>query len=253
MQEFIKKNTNTVNLPTRIYIGIPAFNVQDTIIIVLDEIIKLGIAYNIMVVDDSSDDNTYQMLSNYNHPCLTVLRHPANLGYGAGIKTLLNEFNRRASNPDDILVIVHGDGQTPPAEIPQLIDPFSDSSVDIVLGSRMLAGFRAQFRKRAIYKILCDYILTFVQNILYGMKLSTYASGYRAFRKRAVNKLDYRNCGNRHSFDTEVLIKARIARLVLKEIPVCTLKGTGVSYNALINYAINSIKLMVKYGIYKRF
>ena len=238
---------NTENMSFNIYAGIPAYNSAECIKSVLNGIVERGIVKHIIVVDDGSKDNTCQTVKEFKFDELTIIQHKENRGYGAALKTLFNVFSSKA-NPEDIMVIVHGDNQTPPDEIPNLTAPFNDLDVDVVLGSRMLGGIKSQYGKRPIYKIVCDFILTSVQNMLYVMQLSTYASGYRAFRKQAIDKLDYQTCHNRHIFDTEILIKSRIVQLNLKEIKVRTVKSEGVSNNALIKYAASSIKLMVKYG-----
>lgn len=232
----------------RIYVGIPAYNVSNSIHWVLDEITKLETANLIFVVNDGSEDDTSEKVKSYCSAQLILLEHPRNLGYGGAIKTLLSNFYEHSKCPDDILVLVHGDGQTPPDEIPLLLKPFQDPNVDLVLGSRMLAGYREQVGKRPRYKIFADFLLTHVQNFLYGMCLSTYASGYRAFRRRAIERLNYSDCDNRHIFDTEILIQAKKSSLCMKEVPVRTVKTMTTSNNVPFRYIKNSLRLMLKYG-----
>jgi predicted glycoside hydrolase/deacetylase ChbG (UPF0249 family) len=102
---------------------------------------------------------------------------------------------------------------------------------------------------RPLYKILADYVLTFIQNNAYGLSLSTYASGYRAFRKKGIDKINFSGTSDAHTFDTEALILFRWFGIKHREICVKVIPNdTGLSANHLKSYAVGTIRLLIKHA-----
>ncbi len=91
---------------------------------------------DVLVVDDGSTDRTPELLRAF--PTVQTIRHPRNLGYGAGLRTA---FQQTISGGYDGLVTLDCDGQHEPSRIPLLAEPLSEA--DIVSGSRYLAGVRS--------------------------------------------------------------------------------------------------------------
>ncbi len=234
-----------------IFIGIPAYNSASSFPQVIDEIRRNPEIRQIILVDDASTDSTRQVMSENKFESIHRFRNEMNRGYGGTVKRIFTEFRALSSNPDDLIIILHSDGQTPPDEIPLFADAYEKTHADMILGSRMLAGFRAQSGNRPLFKIIGDYILTGIQNLAYGLSVSSYASGYRAFRRGALDVLGYGACDNLHNFDTEIILEAKRAGLKISEIPVRTVKSKQISNNALFGYAMRSVKTFFKYKFAK--
>lgn len=234
--------------PFSLYIGIPAYNAASSLAQVIEEVEKNHDVKKIIVVDDASSDATPALLKEREFPKVYHVRNESNRGYGGTVKRIFSEFRKLSSDPNDLIIILHSDGQTPPNEIPLFIKAYADQQADIILGSRMLAGFRAQWRNRPLFKIAGDFVLTGLQNWAYGLSVSSYASGYRAFRRGALDQLQYEACENKHNFDTEVILEAKSANLRMIEIPVKTVKSKQISNNELVGYAARSVKTFFKYG-----
>lgn len=234
--------------PFEVSVGIPAYNSASTLGDVIREIQKNSQVRQVIVVDDASRDATPHLLSREEFRSVHRLRNPSTLGYGGSVKVILDEFRKMSTHPDDVIVIVHADAQTPVDEIPRFLKAYEQGEVDMVLGSRMLAGFRAQRGNRPLFKIIGDYVLTGIQNWLYGLSMSTYAIGYRALRRGALDRLPYQACDNRHNFDTEIILEAARAKLRMVEIPVRTVKSKLISSNELVGYTLRSVKTFFKYG-----
>lgn len=233
-----------------VYIGIPVYNAEKTIIPVIKKVLKQKVE-KIIVVNDGSGDNTAELLKKFNNKKIEYAEHLKNKGYGAAQKTIFETFFKLSRNNDDIVVLVHADGQTLPEEIYEFAMVFKrDPAVEIVLGSRV-------FSKRIVGKMpwirkFGDKILTTIQNLCFGMELSTYASGYRAFKKSVLRKIDFANCHNRHSFDTDILVEANEKKVKMVEIPVTTVYGEEKSNFNMLDYGIKILSCALSYRFKKK-
>ena len=233
-----------------LFVGIPSYNAASSVAGILKDLDGNPRVRTVILVDDASQDDTQRILSQPKFRKLHYVRNPSNLGYGASVKVLFSEFQKISSNPNDLLIIVHADGQMPVDEIPLFTQAYEKGGVDLVMGSRMLAGLRAQLGNRSLFRILSDYLLTKTQNFLYGLSVSTYAIGYRAFRREALERLNVEACDKGFNFDTEIILEAKRAGLRTLEIPVRTVKSAQASNNQLSRYAWGSVKTFFKYGPY---
>ncbi len=109
---------------------IPAFNEEKTIAAVVKET-RLYVD-EVVVVDDGSTDSTQKIAHDSG---ATVLRHTRNMGYGNALATGFRYFK---GNGAKVLVVLDGDGQHNPQEIPNLVTPVANGSADIAIGSRFM-------------------------------------------------------------------------------------------------------------------
>lgn len=238
----------------QIYVGIPIYNAEKTLKDVIKRIPKNLVDY-LILVNDGSTDNTASVISgcmkifNKKFKKIVLLNHRKNKGYGASQKTIHKTF-LKMSNKDDIVILLHADGQTMPEEISVLLKGYSHSNADIILGSRALwlktqkKKPRIKCRKMPLYKQIGDRLLTILQNKAFGMNLSTFASGYRLFSRRSLEKLDFEKLNNGHAFDSEVLVEAKLKNLKLKEVPVYPFYSDEVSNFSLVGYIVDVFKLI---------
>ena len=124
----------------KIAILVVAYNAEDTLLKVLDRI-PADFVQNISVVlvcDDASTDATHEQALEYqqcsNLP-LNIVRHAANLGYGGNQKY---GYRWAIETGMGIVVLLHGDGQYAPEEIPRMVEPILSNTADVVFGSRMM-------------------------------------------------------------------------------------------------------------------
>lgn len=223
----------------KVYVGIPAYNAEKFIAGVIDGIKKTGLVQKIIVIDDGSTDNTCDVVRRYKD--VFLLKYNVNKGYGGTQKHLFKEFLKLSKNPDDVLIILHSDGQTLPEEIPLFAEKFQNKNVDLVLGSRVLGGMRKG--GMPLIRIIGDSILTIIENFCFGMDLTTYASGYRGFRHRILRRMYFDDLRNRHTFDTEILVRANESKAKMVEIPVATVYDS----QNLSNYSLTFYSFIVVY------
>ncbi|BHH82705.1 glycosyltransferase family 2 protein [Desulforhopalus sp. 52FAK] len=191
---------------TNIFIVIAAYNEGSVIEDVIDEVRKCDYS-NIVIIDDGSKDLTFEKSKNKG---VTALRHKINRGKGAAVKTGFAAANLLGA---DIIVTMDGDGQHDANDIANLIKPILEEGVDVVLGSRLLDTTGMPF-----IKILANKIGNAVTFLFYGITVSDSQSGFRAYSRYAVTKIDTK--GDKYEYDSKVLREVKNNRLKFVEVPI---------------------------------
>ena len=244
----------------KLLIYIVAFNHEKFIEKVLDKIDnKIFEKYQteILVNDDSSQDETLKIINDYKNQnidknCkITILSNPDNLGYGGNQKI---GYYYAIKNQYDFVALVHGDGQYAPELLDNLIEDMSQKNADAVLGSRMLIKGGALKGGMPLYKFIGNKILTFFQNKILSSNLSEFHSGYRIYTVDILKKIPFHLNSNDYSFDTEIIIQLLFSKSKIAEFPIPTYYGEEISYVNGLYYAyrimIESFKAKVSnFGI----
>ena len=162
----------------------------------------------VVVIDDGSTDATAEIASGAG---AAVCSHGENRGYGAAIRSAMAEGTRLGA---DMLVILDGDGQHDPNEIPSLIRPLLEGESDIVLGSR----FIGDGQKPPFYRRLGQRILTATTNLGSGQRVSDSQSGFRAYSAKALRELHLAESGM--SISSEIQFAVSGSGLRVTEVPI---------------------------------
>lgn len=162
----------------------------------------------VVVINDGSHDGTAEAARAAG---ALVINHSENRGYGEAVKSC---FKAARENAADVLVVLDGDGQHNPDEIPRVLEPVLRKKVDIVIGSRFLSEKNniPRYRKFGIT------IINFLYNFGSGTKVSDAQSGFRAYSKKAIDGLSVREKGMAVSI--EILAKARRKGLDITEVAI---------------------------------
>lgn len=209
-----------------------AYNASTTLERTLDRIPRdLNGLAAILVSDDHSADDTAEIARAYasTHPELpiTVVRQPRNLGYGGNQKFCYRWAMRQGI---DAVVLLHGDGQYAPEFLPDMAEPIVSERADMVSGSRMMTAGAARAGGMPLYKYVGNRILTTYQNLMSGLQLSEWHSGYRAFSIAALERIPFEDNSDDFDFDTEVLLQLAAAGSRITEIAIPTHYGDEVCY-----------------------
>jgi glycosyltransferase involved in cell wall biosynthesis len=205
----------------------PAYNAARVVAEIIARIPRQAVA-EVIVVDDGSRDNTFEVLSAI--PDITVLRHAQNQGYGGAQITLHEAALNSGAN---IVVLLHADGGHFPEEIPQVIEPLKAGRAEIVIGSRIagllqqapaLAGSRwlgaAMHGPMPVHRFLGHIGLTAIQNLIFSARYHSWHEGFRAMTRGAILHLPFRQFSKNYVFDTELLMMAHRIGLPIVEVPV---------------------------------
>jgi 2-polyprenyl-3-methyl-5-hydroxy-6-metoxy-1,4-benzoquinol methylase len=225
----------------RLLVFIVAYYAESTLTSVLERIpprVFDDYDCEILVVDDASEDRTFTLAQEYAqaHPGIrtTALRNGRNQGYGGNQKV---GYTYAIEHGFDIVVLVHGDGQYAPEELPRLLAPLRDGRADAVFGSRMMTAFGALRGGMPLYKYVGNRLLTAMQNALLRTHLSEFHSGYRAYSVAALRRIRFPRNSNDFHFDTEIIIQLLTAGLRIDELPIPTHYGDEVCHVDGVRYA----------------
>jgi len=209
----------------KIVIVLPAFHEEKMIAKVIKSIRTEGFD-NIIVVDDGSLDNTYQVAKKSG---VTVLKHLINRGKGATTQTGLDAAKILGA---DITVTLDSDGQHKPTDIKNIIKPLLNNECDFVLGSR----FKKKNSQIPISKVFMNKIGNIVTFLFYGIFVSDSQSGFRAYSKKANNLIQ--TSMDRYEFESEILNQIKRYNLKFQEVPIDVIysKHSKTKYNSLVDF-----------------
>jgi glycosyltransferase involved in cell wall biosynthesis len=188
---------------------IPAYNEVKTILEVVRRVQEQPFSKEIIIVDDCSTDGTWDLLAQTPLPNnVRVLRHPKNMGKGAGIRTGVQAATK------DIIIIQDADLEYNPSDFPIVLRPILDGVADVVYGSRFL-GIHRSFM---LHHYLGNRFLSIVTNVLYNNMLTDMETGYKAFRAPVIKSVRIRS--NRFDFEPEITAKVLKQGYRIYEVPI---------------------------------
>ncbi len=161
----------------RVAVVIPAYNEEKSIAGVVRGVKGLGAGYHVIVINDSSRDDTAK---NAEAEGAVVIKLPVNLGIGGAVQT---GFKYALDHGFDAAVQVDGDGQHPPDQIPLLIEPLFANGVDMMVGSRFLSpGYKTTLMRGIGMRIICLFL-----RVTTGLRITDATSGFRAVNRRTMD------------------------------------------------------------------
>ncbi|MCK6627138.1 MAG: glycosyltransferase family 2 protein [Anaerolineae bacterium] len=190
---------------------IPVYNEAATLEEIITRVRATGLAAEIIVVDDSSSDNSpaiLRRLQNSADPPLQILRHAQNQGKGAAIRTGLSAVT------GDLVLVQDADLEYDPADYPVLLAPFADAKIKVVYGSRNLrpnghSSFAFYWGGR---------LLSVITNLLYGSRITDEATGYKVFCASLLKEIGLESNG--FEFCPEVTGKILRRKIPIHEVPI---------------------------------
>ena len=201
----------------KLTIIIPCYNEKRTINTILDRInqsLKTHkiLDYEILIVDDSSNDGTKEILKNLsNNERVKIYFHDINLGKGAAIQTALSYVT------GDITIVQDADLEYDPFDYDKLLLPFFETNADVVYGSRFLGGGKF-VRIHFFWHYLANKILTFICNLFINLNLTDMETGYKVFKTSALKSIKLEE--KTFSFEPEVTIKLSKKKYKFFEVPI---------------------------------
>ena len=231
----------------KLSIVIPCYNEKNTIEKILKKIdlslINYGfLNYEILVVDDFSNDGTKEVLKNLpNKEKIQIFFHDNNLGKGAAIHTALKHIT------GNITIIQDADLEYDPFDYDKLLVPFFETNADVVYGSRFLGGGK-YVRIHFFWHYLANKILTFICNLFINLNLTDMETGYKVFKTSALKNINL--IEKSFSFEPEVTIKLAKKKYKFFEVPV-TYNGRSYEEGKKIGLkdAFIALKTIILYSL----
>ncbi len=224
----------------------PAYNAEKTLRQTYDELPHEYVD-EVILVDDASNDRTATLASTMG---IRTIIHTENRGYGGNQKTCYREALRLGA---DIVVMVHPDYQYSPRLVTAMASMIVSGHYDVVLGSRILGG-EALKGGMPFYKYVANRLLTFIENLLLGIKLSEYHTGFRAFSRKVLEGLPLEENSDDFVFDNEMIAQTAFFGFRIGEISCPTRyfkDASSINFLRSVKYGFGVLSTAGKYLLQK--
>ncbi|MEM4181807.1 MAG: glycosyltransferase family 2 protein [Candidatus Pacearchaeota archaeon] len=189
----------------KVSIIIPVYNEEKTIKKVLEDVLKLKLKKEIIVINDGSKDNTLKELRKFSKKII-VVSYKKNKGKGYALRKGIEKA------VGDFIVFQDADLEYNPKDIPSLIKELEKEKV--VYGSRFLK----KNKKGCLANYLANIFLSFLTSLFYWQRVTDMETGYKAFRKEVLKELNLVSDG--FEIEPEITSKILKKRIKIKEIPI---------------------------------
>jgi len=218
----------------------PVYNEKNTVLKIIDKVLKLGIVKEIIVVDDCSTDGTRELLKNTKlDNRVKLLFHNKNMGKGAALRAGFKNIT------GDVAVIQDADLEYDPNEFIDMIKPIQEGVADVVYGSRLTGG-KPQ-RVHLFWHRIGNDFLTFLTNLMYNTTLSDMETCYKMFKKDVIAGIRIKS----NDFSVEPELTAKVLKnksLRIYEMPI-SYYGRNYAEGKKINWThgIGALWAILKY------
>jgi len=229
----------------RVVVVMPAYNAARTLERTYRDI-PHEMVYRIILVDDVSRDDTVAIARQLG---LDVIIHRQNLGYGGNQKTC---YDAALEAGADAVVMLHPDYQYDATRIPALVAPILAGDKDLMLGSRFLGDPLAGGMPK--WKYVSNRFLTTVENLVFGLRLSEYHTGFRAYSRNLLESIPYRLSSDDFVFDQELVAQAVALGMRVGEIAVPTRyfeEASSVNFRRSVVYGLSTMRVVLRFLLHR--
>jgi hypothetical protein len=150
--------------------------------------------------------------------------------------------------------MIHPDYQYDSRLIPLAVGILKLGVSDIVLGNRVRTRKECLACGMPLYKYLANRFLTFIENILLGQNLGEFHSGFRAYRRLALEKIPYQNNSNGFVFDAQILAQAVHFGFSIGDLPMPVRylnDSSSINLKNSILYGLGTIKTLAVFYLHR--
>lgn len=230
----------------KLIVVMPAFNAEKTLRRTYAELPHEHVD-DVILVDDASSDSTPALSRELG---IRTIIHVRNGGYGSSQKTC---YRTALEMGAEIVVMVHPDYQYLPSLVTPMASMIASGRCDIVLGSRILGGGALQ-GGMPVYKYVFNRVLTAIENMVLGIKLSEYHTGFRAFRRAVLEVLPLEENSDDFVFDNELIVQAVVFGFRIGEIK-CPARyfpeSSSITLGGSVRYGIGVLLTAGKYLLHR--
>lgn len=224
----------------------PAYNAARTLRQTYEEVRAQQIVDSIILVDDRSQDDTAAIARTLEG--VTVHVHERNRGYGGNQKTC---YGLALAAGADVVIMIHPDYQYTPKLIPAMVAIVASGLHPCVLGSRILGGYALK-GGMPVWKYISNRLLTLVENLLLGAKLSEYHTGYRAFSREILEKINLAANSDDFVFDNQMLAQILWHGFTIAEVSCPTKyfpEASSINLRRSIRYGIGCLVTALEFRL----
>ena len=230
----------------RIVVVMPAYNAAQTLERTYADI-PHDLVGRIVLVDDVSRDETVEIAKRLG---LDVIVHRQNRGYGGNQKTC---YDAALDLGAEVVVMLHPDYQYDATRIPALVEPILRGDADLMLGSRFLGDPRAGGMPG--WKFVSNRFLTGLENRAFGLRLSEYHTGFRAYSRRLLETIPYHRNSDDFVFDQELVAQVVAAGgFRIGEIAVPTRyfeEESSVGFRRSVVYGLSTLRVVARFLLHR--
>ncbi len=230
----------------RIVVVMPAYNAAQTLERTYADI-PHDLVERIVLVDDVSRDDTVEIAKRLG---LDVIVHRQNRGYGGNQKTC---YDAALEMGAEVVIMLHPDYQYDATRIPALVEPILRGDADLMLGSRFLGDPRAG--GMPTWKFISNRFLTGLENRAFGLHLSEYHTGFRAYSRRLLETIPYRRNSDDFVFDQELVAQVVAAGgFRIGEIQVPTryfAEASSVGFRRSVVYGLSTLRVVARFLLHR--
>lgn len=231
----------------KIVVVLPAYNASNTLLATYNDI-PFDIVDEVILVDDNSTDNTVEVAKQLG--ISHIIKHENNLGYGGNQKSC---YNKALELNADIIIMLHPDYQYTPKLLHSMSYLIANGVYPVVIGSRIL-GKGALKGGMPVYKYIANRFLTLFQNVMMNQKLSEYHTGYRAYSRKVLEKINFNSNSDDFIFDNQFLAQIFYNGFEIAEI-TCPTKyfddASSINFSRSVKYGIGVMKTSCQYFLSK--
>ena len=232
----------------KVVVVMPAYNAARTLRQTYAEVLDQQIVDSVILVDDQSRDDTVAVARSLEG--IHVHAHEVNTGYGGNQKTC---YRLALEAGAEIVIMIHPDYQYTPKLIPAMVSIIGNGLHPCVLGSRILGGYALQ-GGMPVWKYIANRFLTWAENILLSAKLSEYHTGYRAFSREILERLDLANNSDDFVFDNQMLAQILWHGFTIGEVSCPTKyfpEASSINLRRSIRYGFGCLGTGLKFRLAK--
>lgn len=224
-----------------ISVVVPCYNEETQIgkvITTMPEIVD-----HIVIVDDKSPDKTVEVVNAMleKHPKVVLIQHEKNQGVGGAIAS---GYKWSRDKEIDVAVVMAGDGQMNPDDLPAVLDPVVDGEVDYSKGNRLFTG--EAYKKIPKVRYFGNSVLSLLTKVASGYwHVADSQTGYTAINLKALKLIDWDKMYKRYGQPNDVLVKLNVYDLKVRDVPVEPVYNIGEKSGIKLRKVIFTIPMLL--------
>jgi len=218
----------------KISVVVPAYNEEKLILKTIKAVPDF--VDKIIVIDDASKDKTSQVVNDEmkSNDRLLLINHEKNQGVGGGIAS---GYKWSRDNDIDISVVMGGDAQMNPEDLPNLLDAIIEKGADFAKGNRLLSPDVRKVMPK--FRLFASQVLSMLTKIASGYwHVLDPQCGYTAINKKGLERIDWDKSYKRYGQPNDLLVRLNVANMIVKDVdikPVYNVgEKSGIKYGRLI-------------------